>query len=80
MRGRPYSDAELLEILDERADGISPTVTARRLGMSRSAMAGLHNRMRGDTDDPNWSNGDGTMSPEWVQAGLQRQMARVLAE
>lgn len=80
MSGRFWSDAELLQILDDRAARISSTVTGERFGVGRSAILGLHMRMRGDTDDLNWANGDGTMSPEWVRAGLERQMVRVLSE
>lgn len=44
------TDAELLEVLDLTARGVSAAVIGRRMGLTRNAVLGLIFRCRKDTD------------------------------
>lgn len=69
---REWTDEDLLRLLDDQADGVSATVTARRFRVSRSAVLGLRKRIRNQTDRHFGADcpHDGTLPPGWWRAGL----------
>lgn len=73
-RLRQWTDAELLRILDLDAAGLTRERIAREMGATRNQIIGLLHRMR---EDQSGAHHDGTMSPEWVRAGLKGRLRAI---
>lgn len=67
------TDADLLQILQLRDDGLTMRQIAARMRMSRNAVLGLYHRIQRDTEP---SEHDGTMPYGWWREGLRRQAKR----
>lgn len=68
-----WTDAEMLDALERRAQGESAAVVARAMGRSRSAVLGLYHRIDTETDKADRTPRlNGTMPPCWWRKGLNR--------
>jgi hypothetical protein len=74
MINRDWTDAELLQMLDLRANGVTATAIAEALGCGRSAVLAVTRRIAIQTDksDPD-GHRDGTMPDGWWRKGLRKQ-------
>ena len=66
--GNPFSDADLLRILDLSEQGLTYRQIAARMGRPHDSIRGTAQRIRSATEP---SVHDGTMPPNWWQAGLR---------
>lgn len=70
-KGRDWTDAEMLDVLDRADRGESATVTGDYYGVSRSAILGMRYRCRNESEIQIGDALDGTMPSGWWKAGLE---------
>lgn len=75
-KGRDWTDAEMLDVLERTSDGQSSTIVGKRYGVSRAAVLGLLKRCRDDSENLIGPALDGTMPKGWWKTGLAARSSK----
>lgn len=70
-KGRNWTDAAMLDVLERAERGESATLTGERYGVSRSAILGMRHRCRSECSNQIGDALDGTMPADWWREGLE---------
>ena len=72
MKGKEWTDAEMLEALTLSEEGLSMKAVGERIGRSKNSVIGTINRIRKEiAGQP--ETGNNTMPPRWWEQGLEKR-------
>ncbi len=70
MKGKEWTDAEMLEALTLNDEGLSMKAAGERIGRTKNSVIGMINRIRNEiAGHP--ETGNNTMPPRWWEKGLE---------